>query len=189
MGDSYNEHQQNRRNFNPTEARGRGGFQHGRGPGNRDGGGFRIRLSDNELRYARSIQEAFNLRSTIAVLGFAVRTIGEMLEQGKLDELMNQYNEQRSKQNIKRNQENRFENRRDNSSSNSNKPNPFARPSKPEQTNPDQADNETEGESENSNLGEKENDQSSTKIADDSIPISASDSSLVEQENVQNLSP
>ena len=58
---------------------GRGG-RGGRGQGNREGGGFRIRLSDNEMRSARALQEAFNLRSTVAVLGFAVRTLGQMLE-------------------------------------------------------------------------------------------------------------
>jgi hypothetical protein len=64
--------------------------QGGRNAGNRDGGGFRIRLSDNEMRSARSIQEAFRLRSTVAVLGFSVRTIAQLLEEGKLDELVAQ---------------------------------------------------------------------------------------------------
>ena len=77
MSDSYGEPQQqggqgegSREGF-----RGRGG----RG-GSREGGGFRIRLSDNEMRSARALQEAFNLRSTVAVLGFAVRSLGQMLE-------------------------------------------------------------------------------------------------------------
>jgi hypothetical protein len=51
-------------------------------------GGFRIRLSDNEMRSARALQEAFGLRSTVAVLGFALRTLGQQLEEGKLDELV-----------------------------------------------------------------------------------------------------
>jgi len=38
--------------------------------GRRDGGGFRIRLSDNEMKAVKSIQETFQLRSTVAVLGF-----------------------------------------------------------------------------------------------------------------------
>jgi hypothetical protein len=41
----------------------------GRPPGNREPGGFRIRLSDNEMRAARAIQESFGLRSTVAALG------------------------------------------------------------------------------------------------------------------------
>ena len=70
--------------------RGRGG----RGGGNREGGGFRIRLSDNEMRSARALQEAFNLRSTVAVLGFAVRSLGQMLEDGQLSELIEQQRNQ-----------------------------------------------------------------------------------------------
>lgn len=64
--------------------------QGARGGGNREPGGFRIRLSDNEMRSARALQEAFRLRSTVAVLGFCVRTLGQMLEEGKLDELVEQ---------------------------------------------------------------------------------------------------
>ncbi|MCU0529376.1 MAG: hypothetical protein MUD04_07765 [Cyanobium sp. Prado107] len=64
--------------------------QAGRAGGNRDSGGFRIRLSDNEMRAARSIQDAFRLRSTVAVLGFSVRTLGQLLEEGKLDALVAQ---------------------------------------------------------------------------------------------------
>lgn len=58
------------------------------GGGQRDGGGFRIRLSDNELRAVRAIQDAFNLRSTVAALGFSVRTVAQLLEEGKLDALV-----------------------------------------------------------------------------------------------------
>lgn len=63
----------------------------GRGPGGgRESGGFRIRLSDNELRAARAVQEAFQLRSTVAALGFSIRTIAQLLEQGQLDPLVAQ---------------------------------------------------------------------------------------------------
>jgi len=57
-----------------------------RSGGNRDGGGFRIRLSDNEMRAVKAIQEAFQLKSTVAVLGFSVRTLSEMIEDEKLME-------------------------------------------------------------------------------------------------------
>ena len=57
-------------------------------------GGFRIRLSDNEMRSARALQEAFGLRSTVAVLGFALRTLGQQLEEGKLEELAAQHRAQ-----------------------------------------------------------------------------------------------
>jgi len=62
--------------------------------GAREPGGFRIRLSDNEMRAARALQEAFRLRSTVAVLGFALRTTAQLLEDGKLDELVEQQRSQ-----------------------------------------------------------------------------------------------
>ena len=55
-----------------------------RSGGRRDGGGFRIRLSDNEMKAVKSIQEAFQLSSTVAVLGFSVRTLSEMIKDEKL---------------------------------------------------------------------------------------------------------
>ena len=64
-----------------------------RSPGPREGG-FRIRLSDNEMRSARALQEAFGLRSTVAVLGFALRALGQQLEEGKLAELVEQQRSQ-----------------------------------------------------------------------------------------------
>ena len=69
----------------------------GRGPrpsGNRDAGGFRIRLSDNEMQAARALQEALGLRSTVAVLGFSLRTLAQQLEAGQLDEIVAQHRAQ-----------------------------------------------------------------------------------------------
>ena len=60
-----------------------------RSGGRRDGGGFRIRLSDNEMKAVKSIQETFQLRSTVAVLGFSVRTLSEMIKDEKLIESIN----------------------------------------------------------------------------------------------------
>lgn len=57
----------------------------GGGGADRDGVGLRIRLSDNELRAARTIQDAFQLRSTVAVMGFCLRTMAQLLEQGALE--------------------------------------------------------------------------------------------------------
>jgi hypothetical protein len=100
MSDSYDEHQQQGAQGDGSRGDGyrgeggRGGGRGGRGPGNREGGGFRIRLSENEMRSARALQEAFNLRSTVAVLGFALRTLGQMLEDGQLDELIEQQRNQ-----------------------------------------------------------------------------------------------
>ena len=59
--------------------------------GRRDGGGFRIRLSDNEMKAVKSIQETFQLRSTVAVLGFAVRTLSAMIKDEKLIESITEY--------------------------------------------------------------------------------------------------
>ncbi len=88
MTDSYSDPQRQERHGDGARESGRAGFRGGRGPGNREAGGFRIRLSDNEMRSARALQEAFQLRSTVAVLGFALRTLGQMLDDGQLDELV-----------------------------------------------------------------------------------------------------
>jgi len=64
-----------------------------RSPGPREGG-FRIRLSDNEMRSARALQEAFGLRSTVAVLGFALRALGQQLDEGKLEALVAEHRSQ-----------------------------------------------------------------------------------------------
>ena len=111
--------------------RGRGG----RGAGNREGGGFRIRLSDNEMRSARAIQEAFNLRSTVAVLGFALRTLGQMLEDGQLTELIEQQRNQSPRGRREGGRDGGGRNRRfddDRQGGRGSRPDPFARPSKPE---------------------------------------------------------
>jgi hypothetical protein len=42
------------------------------------------------MQAARVLQEAFNLRSTVAVLGFSLRTLAQLLEEGKLDEVVAQ---------------------------------------------------------------------------------------------------
>jgi len=62
-----------------------------RSGGRRDGGGFRIRLSDNEMKAVKSIQETFQLRSTVAVLGISVRALSEMIKDEKLIESITEY--------------------------------------------------------------------------------------------------
>ena len=114
----------------PQKGRNRGGPREGRGSGNREGGGFRIRLSDNEMRASRAIQEAFNLRSTVAVLGFALRTLGQMLEDGKLDSLISEYRSQNPNSNRDQSESNTKKFQPNNQRTS--KPDPFARPSKPE---------------------------------------------------------
>ena len=104
--------------------------------GGREGGGFRIRLSDNEMRSARALQEAFNLRSTVAVLGFAVRSLGQMLEDGQLDALIEQQRNQIARGGRRDGggrdgggRGRRFDDERGGRGS---RPNPFARPAKPQ---------------------------------------------------------
>ena len=81
------------------DSRGQEGRQGGnRQGGSREQGGFRIRLSDNEMRAARTVQEAFQLRSTVAALGFTIRTVAQMLEDGQLDELVAQQRSQATPQ-------------------------------------------------------------------------------------------
>ena len=138
MSDSYSDPQQ-------QAGQGDGGRDGQRSRGNRGGGrevgGFRIRLSDNEMRSARALQEAFNLRSTVAVLGFAIRSLGQMLEDGQLDALIEQQRNQPARGGRRDGggrdgggrdgggRGRRFDNER---GSRGSRPNPFARPSKPQ---------------------------------------------------------
>ena len=131
MGDSFGTPHQNERNFNRNQGDfPRGGFRGGRGPNNRDAGGFRIRLSENEMKAARSIQDAFKLRSPVAVLGFAVRTLAQIIEEGNIDELIAKYGSQNS--GTRSNREDFGRNEATPTKGPGIKPNPFARPSKPE---------------------------------------------------------
>ena len=130
MGDSYTNNQSGAGDFQNQRQNGRNNFRSGRGPNNREGG-FRIRLSDNEMRSARSLQEAFNLRSTVAVLGFAVRTLAQMLEDGSLDNFVNEYRSKAPANDQRRGRGNNENFNGENSNSVSTKPNPFARPEKP----------------------------------------------------------
>lgn len=115
------------------QGEGGGGSRGGRNSGNREGGGFRIRLSDNEMRAVRALQEAFNLRSTIAVLGFAVRALAQMLEDGQLTELIAQ---QRAQGGGRRSEDGRGEGNRG-ERNRTPRPDPFARPAKPQPPAPD----------------------------------------------------
>ena len=132
MTDSYSDSRHQGGQGDNGRDGGRGG-RGGRGQGNREGGGFRIRLSDNEMRSARALQDAFNLRSTVAVLGFAVRTLGQMLEEGKLEELVAQQRAQGNRGGGGRRDDDRG-GRRDGrgETGRGSRPDPFARPAKPQ---------------------------------------------------------
>ena len=92
--------------------------------GRRDGGGFRIRLSDNEMKAVKSIQETFQLRSTVAVLGFSVRTLSEMIKDEKLIESIKEYAKNNKNSFPNRQSQNLYEEKTKTA------PDPFARPVK-----------------------------------------------------------
>ena len=92
--------------------------------GRRDGGGFRIRLSDNEMKAVKSIQDTFQLRSTVAVLGFSVRTLGEMIKDEKLIDSITQYAKNNKNSSPTKQTKNSFEKETKTA------PDPFARPVK-----------------------------------------------------------
>ncbi len=177
MGDSYGDSQRTK-SYQGQGARdtGRGSFKGGRGGNNREGGGFRIRLSDNEMRSAKIIQEAFNLRSTVAVLGFALRTLGQMIQDGKLDDLINQYRSQAPHDNFNRNQSVKGVKRVDTNTNS--KPNPFARPAKPEpEAEPEATSNSEDSTSDKSlttadpNINSNEEIESTEKSKDKTIEV------------------
>ena len=142
MTDSYGDSQQNGGQGEGGRDGGRDGGRR-RGAGNREGGGFRIRLSDNEMRSVRALQEAFNLRSTVSVLGFAVRSLGQMLEDGQLDALIEQERARAPRGGGRRSEGGRGGSRGDGGhrgdtgrgggGRGGDRPDPFARPAKPQQ--------------------------------------------------------
>ena len=95
-----------------------------RSRGHRDGGGFRIRLSDNEMKAVKSIQDTFQLRSTVAVLGFSVRTLSEMIKDEKLIASITQYAKNNKNSSPTNQSQNPYE--RETKTA----PDPFARPVK-----------------------------------------------------------
>ena len=157
------------------QGEGGGGSRGGRNSGNREGGGFRIRLSDNEMRAVRALQEAFNLRSTVAVLGFAVRALAQMLEDGQLTELIAQ---QRAQGGGRRSEDGRGEGNRG-ERNRTPKPDPFARPANPQPPAPDPepaAEPEPAEEAETSSETEASTDASdgtSTPASDDNTETGA----------------
>ena len=94
-----------------------------RSSGRKDGG-FRIRLSDNEMKAVKSIQETFQLRSTVAVLGFSVRTLSEMIKDEKLIESIKEYAKNNKNSSPSRQSQNSYE------ENTKTAPDPFARPVK-----------------------------------------------------------
>ncbi|UPM50378.1 MULTISPECIES: hypothetical protein [unclassified Synechococcus] len=100
-----------------------------RGP--REGGGFRIRLSDNEMRAARAVQEAFGVRSTVAALGLSLRTVAQLIEEGRIDDIVAQQKASAGSRGRGERSDRRGGSRGERSERPGNRPNPFARPAKP----------------------------------------------------------
>ena len=117
---SNNLGQENYRDRNNNEK----SYSRDRSGGRRDGGGFRIRLSDNEMKAVKSIQETFQLRSTVAVLGFSVRTLSEMIKDEKLIGSIKEYAKNNKNSSPIRLSQNPYEEKTKTS------PDPFARPVK-----------------------------------------------------------
>ena len=137
MTNSNYENSQGQKNFRNND---NNNFRNRYG-GKRETGGFRIRLSDNEMKSVKNIQEIFQLKSTVAVLGFSVRTLSELIKNENLKEEINKIaiSNKNSFQ-----KENNFE-RKETTSINT--ANPFARPEKKPQM--------TENKDNNENLDEK----------------------------------
>ena len=92
--------------------------------GKRETGGFRIRLSDNEMKSVKNIQEIFQLKSTVAVLGFSVRTLSDLIKNEDLKQEIIKI-AKTNKNSLQK--ENNFEKKE---TSSINAANPFARPEK-----------------------------------------------------------
>jgi len=74
------------------------------------------------------VQEAFGLRSTVAALGLSIRTVAQLLEDGKLDEAVAQH---RASGGGRPGGERRGPRPERGERPASSRPNPFARPAKP----------------------------------------------------------
>ena len=137
MTNSNYENSQGQRNFRNND----NNNYRNRYGGKRESGGFRIRLSDNEMKSVKTIQEIFQLKSTVAVLGFSVRTLSELIKNENLKEEITKIakNNKNSFQKV-----NNFEKKE---TSSINKANPFARPEKKAQI--------IENKDNNENLDEK----------------------------------
>ena len=120
MTNSNYENSQGQRNFRNND----NNNYRNRYGGKRESGGFRIRLSDNEMKSVKTIQEIFQLKSTVAVLGFSVRTLSELIKNENLKEEIIKIAKS-NKNSLQK--ENNLE-KKETSSINS--ANPFARPEK-----------------------------------------------------------
>ena len=76
------------------------------------------------MKAVKSIQETFQLRSTVAVLGFSVRTLSEMIKDEKLIKSITEYAKNNKNSSPNRQSQNPYE------AKTKTAPDPFARPVK-----------------------------------------------------------
>ena len=122
----------NRNNFENNRSNSRNRFG-----GNKENSGFRIRLSENEMQAAKVIQEKFQLKSTVAVLGFAVRTLSDLVKDEELKDALNKYVTENKKFSSNRN----F--KISESEEKASLPNPFERPVRDQNTKSTPKENES----------------------------------------------
>ena len=146
--------------------------------GPKEPGGLRIRLSDNEMKAARALQEAFGLRSSVAVLGFALRTLAQQLETGQLDALVAQQRSEGAGRSRPRGEEGAGE-RRERSDRGDRggqvrqvRVDPFARPSRPAAPAPTPLAAESEG-SESEAESEATSDEGESTLGSDTLELAA----------------
>ena len=146
--------------------------------GPKEPGGLRIRLSDNEMKAARALQEAFGLRSPVAVLGFALRTLAQQLEAGQLDALVAQQRSEGAGRSRPRGEEGAGE-RRERSDRGDRggqvrqvRVDPFARPSRPAAPAPTPLPAESEG-SESEAESEATSDEGESTLGSDALELEA----------------
>jgi len=147
--------------------------------GPKEPGGLRIRLSDNEMKAARALQEAFGLRSPVAVLGFALRTLAQQLEAGQLDALVAQQRSEGAGRSRPRGEEGAGE-RRERSDRGDRggqvrqvRVDPFARPSRPAAPAPTPLPAESEGPESEGSESEAATDEGESMLGSDALELEA----------------
>jgi hypothetical protein len=147
--------------------------------GPKEPGGLRIRLSDNEMKAARALQEAFGLRSPVAVLGFALRTLAQQLEAGQLDALVAQQRSEGAGRSRPRGEEGAGERRERSDRVDRGgqvrqvRVDPFARPSRPAAPAPTPLPAESEGPESEGSESEAAAEEGESMLGSDALELEA----------------
>jgi hypothetical protein len=130
------------------------------------------------MKAARALQEAFGLRSPVAVLGFALRTLAQQLEAGQLDAVVAQQRSEGAGRSRPRGEEGAGE-RRERSDRGDRggqvrqvRVDPFARPSRPAAPAPTPLAAESEG-SESESESEAASDEGESMLGSDALELEA----------------